>query len=31
MKKSVFSIFIHDTIGFLNQTHRIAKQGKLRI
>ena len=30
-KKSVYSIFIHDTIGFLDQTHRVAKQGKLRI
>ena len=31
MKKSIFSIFIHDTIGFLDQTHCVAKQGKLRI
>ena len=31
MKKSVFLIFIHDTIGFLDQTDRVTKQGKSRI
>ena len=31
MKKSIISIFINDAIGFLDQTHRVAKQGKLRI
>ena len=31
MKKSVFSILIHDTIGFLDQTHCVARQGKTKI
>ena len=30
-KKTVFSIFIHDTIGFLDQTYRFVKQSKWRI
>ena len=31
MKKSVLSIFIHDTIRFSDQTHRVEKQSELRI
>ena len=27
LKKSVFSIFIYDTIGFLDRTHRVANFG----